>query len=141
MKEGFVKVIWRRILILRNFLWSGFRLIILKSYWHDNYVVLALLSSAILNIANWIYLILNRIDGDYPVILHYNLFFGVDFLGNYSLAFLIPFAGVLVFVLNALLGHLFYKGEKLAAYILTINIFIMQCFLLLASYLIVEVNS
>lgn len=141
MKENFLRVIWRRISILKNFLWSGFRLIILKSYWHDSYVVFILLFSALLNLINWAYLLLNRIGGDYPVILHYNLFFGVDFLGDYNLVFLVPFSGVLVFILNSLLGHVFYKGEKLAAYMLTINIFIMQCFLLLASYLIVAVNS
>jgi hypothetical protein len=140
-RENFIKVILRRILIFKKFIWSGFRIIVFKPYWHDRYINSILFTSIFLNLIDWAYLTLNRTSGDYPIILHYNLFFGVDFLGNYNMVFLIPLVGVMVFVANSLLGHIFYKAEKLAAYILTINIFLVQCFLLLASYLIVAVNK
>lgn len=140
-RENFIKVVLRRIIIFKKFLWSGFRIIIFKPYWHDKYISSALVVSIFINLINWVYLALNRTGGDYPIILHYNLFFGVDFLGNYNMVFLIPLVGIIIFLANSLLGHIFYKAEKLAAYILTINIFLVQCFLLLASYLIVEVNK
>lgn len=140
-KENLAKVILRRILIFKKFLWSGFRIIVFKPYWHDRYINSVLFVSIFLNLINWAYLASNRTSGDYPIILHYNLFFGVDFLGNYNMVFLIPLVGVIVFLVNSLLGHIFYRAEKLAAYIFTINILIVQCFLLLASYLIVAVNK
>jgi hypothetical protein len=89
----------------------------------------------------WTYLYAKRIDSDYPIILHYNLFFGVDFRGNYTMVFLLPLVGVILFLLNALLGQFFYKIERLVSYILTLNILIIQIFLMIASYLIIKTNG
>jgi len=56
------------------------------------------------------------------------------------MVFLLPTVGVILFLLNALLGQFFYKIERLASYILTLNILIVQAFLMLACYLIIRTN-
>jgi len=96
--------------------------------------------SALINALNWIFLLKNQKNSDYPIILHYNLFFGVDYLGDYNKIYTIPFVGVIIITINTILGHLLYRKEKLASYFLSFNTFIIQTFLLFASYLVIKIN-
>jgi len=139
-KESLVKVILRRLVILNKFLFSGIKITALKPYWRQREISQTLFLSAIINLTMWIYLYANRIESDYPVILHYDLFFGVDYLGGYYMAFALPAVGAILFMLNSLLGQFFYKIERLASYILTLNILIIQIILMLSCYLIVRTN-
>jgi hypothetical protein len=140
-KEKFTKVFFRRVVILKDFLLSGIKVMILKPYWKDKIIVNIFLFSAFLNIFLWIFLFQNQKESDYPVILHYNLFFGVDYLGNYNEVFIIPVVGVVVIFVNSILGHFLYRRERLASYFLSFNMIVVQIFLLLAGYLIVRINS
>jgi len=140
-EEKFTKVVFRRIIILKNFLLSGCKIIIARPYWKDKQIMTVLFLSILLNIFIWIFLIQNQKESNYPIILHYNLFFGVDYLGNYEKIYLIPLSGFFIIVINSILGHLLYLKEKLAAYFLVFIIFIVQLFLLIDSYLIIKINS
>jgi len=140
-QEKLLKVILRRFIILLSFISSGIKITIKKPYWQDSEVSAVLFASGIMNLANWIYLIGNRVKSDYPIILHYNLFYGVDFLGDYEKIFLLPTVGLIVIILNSFLGHIFYQRERLASYILTLNDFLVQAILLISSYLIIRANS
>ena len=140
-KENIVKVFLRRMLILNKFFFSGIKITALKPYWRQREVARTLFFSALINIVMWVYLYANRVDSDYPIILHYNLFFGVDFRGDYTMVFLLPTVGAILFLLNSLLGQFFFKVERLVSYILTLNILIIQIFLMIASYLIIRTNG
>jgi hypothetical protein len=140
-KENPIKVLIRRIIIFKTFLFSGIKLSILKPYWHNKEVARVIALSVIINLVMWAYLFAHRIKSDYPIILHYNLFFGVDVLGDYEKVFLLPFLGLVILLLNSILGQFFYKTEKLASYILTLNILIIQILLMASSYLIIKVNG
>ncbi len=140
-KENIVKIFIRRFIILNNFLFSGIKIFFLKPYWKDGIIKNIMLLSILLNICLWIYLYKNKITGNYPIILHYNLIFGVDFREAYSEIYLIPKVGLIVIVFNTFLSYLLYSKEKLAAYFLIFNVFIIQIFLLWAGYLIVKINS
>lgn len=139
-KEKFISVFFRRIVILEKFLLSGARILISKPYWKDKNIVFLSVFGLLVNICLWIFLLNNKIESDYPVILHYNLFFGVDYLGNYEKIYLIPLTGLIIIFINSILGHIFYTKEKLAAYFLIFNTLIIQIFLLFAGYLIINVN-
>jgi len=140
-EEKFIKIVFRRIIILKNFLLSGCKIIIAKPYWKDKQIMTMLSFSIFLNIFIWIFLIQNQKENTHPIILHYNLFFGVDCLGNYEKIYLIPLSGLVIIIVNSILGHLLYLKEKLAAYFLVFIIFIIQVFLLIDSYLIIKINS
>lgn len=140
-KESQLKVFLRRLLILKNFFISGIKVNVLKPYWRQKEVARVLFLSAIVNLSMWGYLYANRIESDYPIILHYNLFFGVDFLGDYDLIFLLPLIGAILFLLNAALGQVFFRIERLASYILTLNILFIQLLLMLSCVLIVRTNG
>lgn len=140
-KENLLKVSLRRSLIFGTLVSSGIKLIFLRPYWKDHVITIIIFFSIILNLFMWIYLIENKIDGSYPIILHYNLVFGVDYLGSYAKVYLIPLTGLVIFIFNTLLGYHVYSREKLASYFLQFNALIIQSFLLFAGYLIIKLNS
>ncbi|MCK5466547.1 hypothetical protein KAI56_03585 [Candidatus Parcubacteria bacterium] len=140
-EEKFTKIVFRRIVILKNFLLSGCKIIVARPYWKDKQIMAVLFSSVLLNVFIWVFLLQNQKENTYPIILHYNLFFGVDYLGDYEKIYLIPLSGLIIIIINLILGHLLYLKEKLAAYFLVFIIFIIQIFLLINSYLIIKINS
>lgn len=140
-KESFVKIYWRRMLIFGTLISSGMKLLFLKPYWKDSVITTAIFFSVVVNLFMWIFLLENKIEGNYPIILHYNLIFGVDYLGNYGKVFIIPLTGAIIFIFNTLLGYHVYAKEKLASYFLQSSALIIQAFLFFAGYLIIRVNS
>lgn len=139
-KEKIINVFFRRTVILKKFLLSGIRVLISRSYWKDKNIVFLSVFGLLINIYLWIFLASNKIESDYPIILHYNLFFGVDYLGNYEKIYLIPLTGLIIIIVNSVLGQIFYTKEKLVAYFLIFNMLIIQIFLLFAGHLIIKVN-
>ncbi len=138
--EKFINIALRRINILKKFLASGLKLVIFRSYWKNKIIMNIFVWSCLMNISLWVFLFKNQRNSDLPIILHYNLFFGVDYLGGYNEIYLIPAVGAIIIIINTVLGYLLYERERLASYFLAFNIFIVQIFLLLAGYLIVEIN-
>ena len=139
-KESFFKIIFRRIIIFAKLLLSGFRVALKKSYFQDSAARNILILSALINLGLWIYLFVNRISGPYPVILHYNLFFGVDYLGEYYKIFFIPLVGLLLLLGNGAASFWLYFREKLAAYFLIITALEIQIFLFIAGAAIIRIN-
>ena len=138
--EKFINIALRRIVILKKFLASGLKLVTFRSYWKNKIIMNIFVWSCLMNISLWVFLFKNQRNSDLPIILHYNLFFGVDYLGGYNEIYLIPTVGAIIIIINTVLGYLLYERERLASYFLAFNIFIVQLFLLLAGYLIVEIN-
>jgi len=140
-KEKLLKIIIRRIFIFIKFLFSGLKLF-LSSHFLKNKIIFNLITlSFILNLFLWIIFLQNKKEGDYPVILHYNLIFGVDYLDQYQKIYLISAMGLIILLLNLALGYYLYLKEKLASYLLVFSAFIVQIFLLFAGYLIIAINS
>jgi hypothetical protein len=104
-KENPIKVLWRRSIIFKNFLISGIKVLFAAPYWHDQRIIRLLIVSGIVNLAMWAYFLTNKIEGNFPIILHYNLFFGVDSVGDYSKVFLLPSVGLFIFFLNSITGR------------------------------------
>lgn len=139
--ENPLEIILRRFRLLIKFIGAGIRVNALKPFWHDRYVVRTLFLSAALNLATWAYLHENKFGEGFPLILHYNLFLGVDVVGEFRQLYILPAVGLLFLVLNAALGQFFFKIERLASYLLTLNTLIVEIILLLASYLLIRVNQ
>ena len=140
-KEKLIKIIVRRIFILLKLLLSGVKLFFSNSFWKNKLIIRLTVLSLLLNISLWFYFFQNKIESDYPIILHYNLIFGVDCLGNYEKIYLISFVGLILLLFNSILGYILYNREKLASYFLVFSTFAIQIFLIVAGYLIVGVNS
>lgn len=140
-KEKFTIIILRRALVLCKFVLCGIKLFISKPYWKNNIIKNTLAASMLANAFIWFLLVQNKRNNDYPVILHYNMFSGVDYLDSYDKIYLIPFVGSVVIALNMILGYSLYAKKRLASYFLSLNAILVQVFLILASYFLIRVNS
>ena len=140
-KEKLIKIVVRRIFILLKLLLSGVKLFFSNSFWKNKLIIRLTVLSLLLNISLWFYFFQNKIESDYPIILHYNMIFGVDCLGNYEKIYLISFVGLILLLFNSILGYILYNKEKLASYFLVFSTFVVQIFLIVAGYLIIRINS
>lgn len=126
MKEGLV-------LNLKSFF--------VQEYFKNIIVAWLLILSLAANIANWIILKLLIQPVDFPIILHYNVYFGVDLKGNYLQVFGIPSIGLFLFLINNLLSLKAYRsGERIASYLLLMATLMMQVNLIVYSLSIILIN-
>ncbi|MEK9173985.1 MAG: hypothetical protein AAB845_01840 [Patescibacteria group bacterium] len=78
-----------------------------------------LLGAFLLLLAGWGMLIYFIHPRETPLILHYNVYFGVDLLGAWWQAYVLQGVATVLFVLHTALGYSFYqKKDRFAAYIL-----------------------
>ena len=101
---------------------------------------LIILSLAV-NISEWVILKMFVQPVDFPIILHYNVYFGVDMTGNYRSVFLIPAIGLALFLVNMTLSIYFYRRkERIASYLLLMTALMIQLSLLVATLSVVIIN-
>lgn len=125
---------------------AGFKLffekhIIEKEFFRSKIILWLLALNVIANIVNWaaIVIFINRLDGD--IILHYNVYFGVDSMGDWRRIFILPVIGIILFVFNAVLAIYFHiKKERIASYILLLASLMAQINLIIAVAGILMIN-
>ncbi len=112
-----------------------------REYFQRGIVVWLLVLSLFFNLAMWVSLKIFVRPVDFPIILHYNVYFGVDSIGNYAEVYLMPAIGIILLVLNFLLSLYFYKHKKrIASYLLLMAALMIQLSLVVASISIILIN-
>ena len=106
----------------------------------DRFVQLCLMSSILINISMWFLLLVSISPSEFPIPLHYNVFFGIDYIDSWYKVFLIPCFGILTLLVNFVLTYLLYLKERILSYFLTLTTLIVHVFLIIASYLIIGLN-
>lgn len=97
--------------------------------------------SVIANIINWLIIFIFLRPATENIILHYNVYFGVDMTGKRESAYILPSVGLLIILINSLLSYFFYKNkEKIAGYILLISAFMVQLALIIAATSVIIIN-
>ena len=100
-----------------------------------------LIGSLILNIVNWGLIAFFIRPVDFPIILHYNVYFGVDVIGPWWQLYFLPFIGMIILGLNTVLGYLFYqKKERIVAHLLMLATFIAQIVVTVAVASLLMIN-
>lgn len=75
------------------------------------------------------------------VILHYNVYFGVDIQGVWWQVFLFPFAGLFFLVFHTFLAYHFYKkSERIASYLLLFGASLLSLGILIVCSSIALIN-
>lgn len=111
------------------------------SFWKNNLIAWGLGIALALNIANWVLLWLFVEPVDLPIILHYNVYFGVDILGSWKEVFISPLLSIILFMINFFLGFFLYKKkEKIASYILILGNLMLQLAFLVYSISLILIN-
>jgi hypothetical protein len=72
--------------------------------------------------------------------LHYNIYFGIDNIGFWTKAFIIPLLGLFIIIFNNILAYIFYLQEKLISYFLIIIQTLLQIILLAAAIFLILLN-
>ncbi|NQT49089.1 hypothetical protein HQ571_00160 [Candidatus Kuenenbacteria bacterium] len=72
--------------------------------------------------------------------LHYNIYLGVDLFGRWQNVFILPGAGLFIFILNTILALIAYNKKEIVSYFLTISSVLCQIFFLIATILTILIN-
>lgn len=92
-----------------------------------------LIGSLVLNLTSWGLVAFFIRPVDFPIILHYNVYFGVDIIGPWWQLYFLPAIGVIILGINVVLGYLFYqKKERIIAHLLMLATFIVQVGIVIA---------
>lgn len=112
-----------------------------QEYFKRTIVIWLVILSLAINLSEWIILKIFVQPVDFPIILHYNVYFGVDMVGNHKSVFLIPLIGLALFLVNFLLSLYFYRSkERIASYLLLMTALMIQLSLLVAALSIIIIN-
>lgn len=102
----------------RVFFWHGF--------WTDPVIFFALALAVLANAGLWAALYFTVIPTDAPIILHYNIYFGVDAIGDWRSLYFMPTLAAALLGLNAVLSRFFYYKERLVSYLFAGTALILQ---------------
>jgi hypothetical protein len=112
-----------------------------QEFFKNKLVVWMIILNLFFNLANWIALWHFIKPVDYSIILHYNVYFGVDMTGNWKSVFILPGTGLFLFAVNLALAYYFFgKKERIASHILLMAGFMIQLSLLVASASVILIN-
>jgi len=72
--------------------------------------------------------------------LHYNLYFGIDLLGKWYTAFVLPFFGLIVIIVNNIIAYNLFVRERFLSYFLLIMQTIVNVALFAAGIFLILLN-
>jgi len=116
----------------KSFFWHGF--------WTDPVIFFSLIFAILVNIGLWVALFWTVTPTDLPIILHYNIYFGVDAIGGWKSLFFMPTLAAVLFFLNAVLSRYFYFKEKMVAYLFSGTALILQILMAVAVISAIMIN-
>lgn len=97
--------------------------------------------AALMNIATWSVLLWKIPYSAEPILLHYNVYFGIDLTGPWAQMFWIPGSGLLIGAIHTSLVVFMPLQNRIIGWILLVMSVIIQAMALLASLLVVLLNS
>lgn len=112
----------------------------LRLYFKNLPILIMNLISLAVNVFIWVWLLWQIGPTSEPIFLHYNILFGVDYIGEWWRVLFLPIFGLLILLVNLVLGWVLYNRDKLFSYLLTVGALLCQLFLLVAACLLVFLN-
>ncbi len=113
----------------------------MNEFFKDKIIKPLLISSLILNLGLFLFFYFFIKQSDIPIVLHYNVNWGVDYFGEVKSIFILPLAGLIIFLLNGILAlRLWFRMKSLAYFLAAISL-IFEVFLWLAGIALYIINS
>lgn len=110
-------------------------------YFQSRIVRRLLFFSALVNSIDWLMLRFFLRPGKDIIILHYNVYFGVDWRGMPEEAYFLPLIGLILLGINFLVAFYFYAHkERIAAYLILIAALMAQLSLLISIISVIIIN-
>jgi hypothetical protein len=112
-----------------------------KDFFRSGQVQWVLIGALILNLANWLALAYFIRPVDFPITLHYNVYFGVDIIGPWWQAYFLPGIGLVIMAVNTTLGYFFYQQkDRIIGHILLLATCIIQVAVSIAVASLIMIN-
>lgn len=112
-----------------------------RDFFKSHIAIWLLIFGFFANMINWIILWIWIEPVEFPIILHYNVYFGVDSVGDYKQVYILPFIGLILFLINLFLAMYFYaQKERIASYVLLMGTLMIQLSLIVASASVILIN-
>lgn len=116
----------------RRFFWHG--------YWTDPAVFFSLVPAVLLNLGLWTAIFAIVRPTDRQIILHYNIYFGVDAIGDWRNIFVLPALAAAILIVNAILSRFFYYKERLVSYLFAAMALLVQLLMAVGLGSIILIN-
>ena len=112
----------------------------MKEFFKDTTIKTLVISAILLNIGLFLFFYFFIKRSDIPIVLHYNVDWGVDYFGEVKNIFILPLAGLVIFLLNSVLALKLWLKARSAAYFLTATSLISEVFLWVAGIALYIIN-
>ena len=126
-------------MVIKSF-FKSFTALIFK----DRFFQIVLGASLLINLAIWAFLYfkfspLGSSENILP--LHYNIYFGIDFVGEWKKVFVIPLVGIFFITINFLIADIVYLRDKIIGYFLVGTGLFAQILLSGAAFMVAMINQ
>lgn len=121
---------------LRNFILSFFP----KGFFSDSYTRGFLFGGIIINSIIWMAILIKIHGENKPIPLHFNAFYGIEFVGSGLLLFQLPAIGLVFIAVNLFLAGYFYRTEIFLSRVINCAGFAAQILLLAAAAGVLYLN-
>lgn len=112
-----------------------------QEFFKSHIAIWLLIFSFLANLIDWLILWIWIEPVEFPIILHYNVYFGVDAVGDYRQTYVLPLIGLILLLINLLLAMYFYvQKERIASYVLLMGTLMIQLSLIVASASVILIN-
>ena len=97
--------------------------------------------SAILNLMTWIFLYWQIQPQVEPVVLRYNIYFGINLIGPWWQVFWWPLLGLIILIVNFILANWMLRNNRFLSYFLVYTATLCQILLAVVSFFAVLING
>jgi hypothetical protein len=119
-----------------------FRLFFAKEFFRNPIIQWLFIAATFLNLVSWALITIFIRAGEDPIWLHYNVYFGVDVIGDWWQAYVLPAMGLFFFIVNFTLAyHFFNTKERIAAHLLFLASILIQISIIIAEVPVIIINS
>jgi len=112
----------------------------MKLLFKDKTIRYSFWASLVLNLLVWVLFVFRMPVSDKPIVLGYNIYVGINFIGPWYNIFYFSLAGLLIIALNFILIKKIFKMEKLLAQFFAVGALICQVILMIYGVLIAVIN-
>jgi len=112
----------------------------LKNFFVDRVNIFFLLTGIVLNIILWLYLSWKIKPTNELISLHYNIYFGIDLIGEWYRIYILSLSGLIIYFINLVLSFILYKRGRIISYVILTMTLFLQIILLIAAIFIVKQN-
>ncbi len=117
------------------------KLLLIKNFFKDKKILLPIIFGIIIILSNFIYVGWKVGLETSMLSLHYNIYFGIDQLGEAYRIYFYPIFSLLIFLINLSISFAIYNKQKIISFYLLCLAVLSNIFLLLGSGLIIIINE